>query len=83
MIVLDASAAVDWLLQTSAGLSIEKRFYSRNETLHVPHLLDGLNNLQLHPDQPIPHLPAAVSAPLSRWLEGEGHSGGHAVRSRF
>lgn len=40
MIVLDASAAVDWLLQTSAGLQIEKRIYSRNETLHSPHLLD-------------------------------------------
>ena len=40
MIVLDASAAVDWLLQTSAGQSIENRIYSRNETLHAPHLLD-------------------------------------------
>jgi predicted nucleic acid-binding protein len=40
MIVLDASAAVDWLRQTSAGQSIEKRIYSRNETLHAPHLLD-------------------------------------------
>jgi predicted nucleic acid-binding protein len=40
MIVLDASAAVDWLLQTSAGQSIEDRIYSRNETLHAPHLLD-------------------------------------------
>ncbi len=40
MIVLDASAAVDWLLQTSAGQSIERRIYSRNETLHAPHLLD-------------------------------------------
>ena len=40
MIVLDASAAVDRLLQTSAGQSIEKRIYSRNETLHAPHLLD-------------------------------------------
>jgi predicted nucleic acid-binding protein len=40
MIVLDASAAVDWLLHTSAGQSIEKRIYSRNETLHAPHLLD-------------------------------------------
>jgi predicted nucleic acid-binding protein len=38
MIVLDASAAIDWLLQTSAGQSIEKRIYSRNETLHAPHL---------------------------------------------
>jgi predicted nucleic acid-binding protein len=40
MIVLDASAAVDWLLQTSAGQSIENRIYSRNETVHAPHLLD-------------------------------------------
>lgn len=40
MIALDASSVVDWLLQTSAGQSIEKRIYSRNETLHAPHLLD-------------------------------------------
>lgn len=40
MIVLDASAVVDWLLQTSAGQSVEKRIYSRSETLHAPHLLD-------------------------------------------
>jgi len=40
MIVLDASAAVDWLLQTSAGQRIEKRIYSHNESLHAPHLLD-------------------------------------------
>ena len=40
MIVLDASAAVEWLLQTSAGLQIERRIYSRSESLHSPHLLD-------------------------------------------
>lgn len=40
MIVLDASAAVDWLLQTSAGQRIEKRIFSQNESLHSPHLLD-------------------------------------------
>ncbi len=40
MIVLDASAAVDWLLQTSAGQQIERRIYSRGESLHAPHLLD-------------------------------------------
>ena len=40
MIVLDASAAVDWLLQTSAGQRIENRIYSHNESLHTPHLLD-------------------------------------------
>jgi predicted nucleic acid-binding protein len=40
MIVLDASAAVDWLLQTPAGQRIESRIYSHKETLHAPHLLD-------------------------------------------
>jgi predicted nucleic acid-binding protein len=40
MIVLDASAAVDWLLQTPAGRRIEERLYSRKESLHAPHLLD-------------------------------------------
>lgn len=40
MIVLDASAAVDWLLQTAAGQQIEKRIYSQRESLHTAHLLD-------------------------------------------
>ena len=40
MIVLDASAALDWLLQTSAGRRIEERIYSRKESLHAPHLID-------------------------------------------
>jgi hypothetical protein len=40
MIDLDAFDAVDWLLQTPAGQRIENRIYSRNESLHVPHLLD-------------------------------------------
>jgi len=40
MIVLDAPAAVDWLLQTAAGQRIEHRIYSHHETLHAPHLLD-------------------------------------------
>jgi predicted nucleic acid-binding protein len=40
VIVLDASAAIDWLLQTAVGQQIEKRIYARGETLHAPHLLD-------------------------------------------
>ena len=40
MIVLDGSAAVEWLLRTSAGHNIERRIYSRGESLHAPHLLD-------------------------------------------
>ena len=40
MIVLDASAALDWLLQTPVGQRIETRIFSRHESLHAPHLLD-------------------------------------------
>ncbi|HTC46861.1 MAG TPA: type II toxin-antitoxin system VapC family toxin [Candidatus Aquilonibacter sp.] len=40
MIVLDASVALEWLLQTAAGRQIENRIYSRGESLHAPHLLD-------------------------------------------
>jgi len=40
VIVLDASAAIDWLLQTSVGQQIEDRIYSRGESLHAPHVLD-------------------------------------------
>jgi predicted nucleic acid-binding protein len=40
VIVLDASAAADWVLQTPPGLRIERRIYSRNESLHAPHLID-------------------------------------------
>jgi predicted nucleic acid-binding protein len=40
VIVLDASAAVDWLIQTAAGRRIENRIYLRGESLHAPELLD-------------------------------------------
>ena len=38
--MLDASAAVEWLLQTNVGLQIERRIYSRTEFLHSLQLLD-------------------------------------------
>jgi len=40
VIVLDASAAVDWLVQTAAAPRIESRIFSRNQSLHAPELLD-------------------------------------------
>ena len=40
MIVLDASAAIEWLLQTAAGARVEDRIFSREATLHAPHLFD-------------------------------------------
>ena len=40
MIVLDASAAVEWLLRTAAGNRVDERLFSAAGTLHAPHLLD-------------------------------------------
>jgi predicted nucleic acid-binding protein len=40
VIVLDASAAIEWLLQTRVGQRIEPRLFGEGETLHAPHLLD-------------------------------------------
>ena len=41
------------------------------------------NDLQLHPDQPIPYLSPPLSSSLSRWLAGERHPGRHALRPRL
>jgi predicted nucleic acid-binding protein len=40
VIVLDASAAVDWLVQAAAAQRIESQIFSRNQSLHAPELLD-------------------------------------------
>ncbi len=40
MIVLDASAMVEWLLDTPTGGRVGDRILARRETLHAPHLLD-------------------------------------------
>jgi len=40
VIVLDASAAIEWLFQSPAGIKIDNRIFSLSESLHAPHLLD-------------------------------------------
>ena len=40
MIVLDASAALEWLFETPAGIKIEERLFSQSESHHAPHLID-------------------------------------------
>lgn len=40
MIVLDASAALELLLRTPAGLAVASRVLAPEESLHAPHLLD-------------------------------------------
>lgn len=39
MIVLDASAAVEWLLGLQLASAVEERLAELHETLHAPHLL--------------------------------------------
>lgn len=40
MIVVDASAIVEVLLNTTMGAAIRARLFATGETLHVPHLTD-------------------------------------------
>lgn len=40
MIVVDASAVVEVLLQTPAAPRVSRRMFAAHETLHAPHLLD-------------------------------------------
>lgn len=40
MIVLDASAAIEWLLKTERGSRIDQRLFSKPVALLAPHLLD-------------------------------------------
>ena len=40
MIVADASAITELLLQTELGTRVERRLYASAEDLHAPHLLD-------------------------------------------
>ena len=40
MIVVDASAVLEVLLNTSDGIGIAARLFRAGETLHAPHLLD-------------------------------------------
>jgi len=40
MIVVDASAITELLLQTELGSRVERRLYRDDDVLHAPHLLD-------------------------------------------
>jgi len=40
MIVVDASAITELLLQTELGTRVERRVYRNDDDLHAPHLLD-------------------------------------------
>jgi predicted nucleic acid-binding protein len=40
LLVVDASALIEVLLRTASAKTIEARLFVRDQTLHVPHLLD-------------------------------------------
>ena len=40
MIVLDASAAIEWLFQSPVGRKIDRRMFGPSESLYAPHLID-------------------------------------------
>lgn len=40
MIVVDASAITELLLQTELGACVERRIYRKDDDLHAPHLFD-------------------------------------------
>jgi predicted nucleic acid-binding protein len=40
VIVVDASAALEFLLKTPSGDAVAKRVFEAGQTLHAPHLLD-------------------------------------------
>jgi len=40
VIVLDATAAIEWLLRSAVGVKIDRRIFSPSESLAAPHLLD-------------------------------------------
>jgi len=40
MIVIDASALLEFLLQTALGVRVEARLFGEDDELHAPHLLD-------------------------------------------
>jgi predicted nucleic acid-binding protein len=40
LIVLDASAAIEWLLNTPAGIKLDQRMFAHSEPLNAPHLVD-------------------------------------------
>jgi len=40
VIVLDASAAIEWLFQSPIGRKIDHRMFVPSESLHAPHLID-------------------------------------------
>lgn len=76
MTVLDASAAVEVLLQTAAGAPMTERLFEASTSLHAPHLLDlevtqilrrFVRNGEVAPDRARQALEDLADLPLERY----------------
>lgn len=52
MIVVDASALFEFLLQTSIGVRVEERIFRDADQLHAPHVVDVLCREEAWTDDP-------------------------------
>jgi predicted nucleic acid-binding protein len=76
VIVVDASAVIEVLLNTPAGFQMAERFFDPDETLHAPHLLDVevaqvlrryVRTGELDPARGLQALKDLVDFPLTRY----------------
>jgi predicted nucleic acid-binding protein len=78
MIVVDASAITELLLQTRLGTSVERRLYKDDEAFHAPHLLDvevlsALRRLVRAGDVPADRAEEAIADLAALPLSRHGH----------
>jgi predicted nucleic acid-binding protein len=76
LIVIDASAAIELLLNSSASSRIADRIFANDESLHAPHLIDlevaqvlrrYVRSKEMAPDRAFQALNDFVDLPLQRY----------------
>jgi predicted nucleic acid-binding protein len=80
LIVVDASALLEFLLQTLRGEGVEARLFREDDELHAPHLVDveftqGLRRLvrtgevaHAVPTKRLPISPTSISTVTRTWI---------------
>jgi predicted nucleic acid-binding protein len=76
VIVVDASALLEVLLHTEAGLNIRRRLFTRGEALNAPHLIDVeiaqvirrfVSRNEIGPEEGLALLDIVANLPLQRY----------------
>ena len=76
MIVIDASAVIELLINSSSGSRVADRIFADDESLHVPHLIDlevaqvlrrYVRSKEMAPDRAVQALNDFVYLPLHRY----------------